>query len=251
MIQSLITESSSIITLMIISQYMGLRDMLCYSNVWFIIYLAFVVNDAWYNVIYKHVNVSAALGTKEGYEVGGRYIQIGVIGNILLSIPLSVLAIIYIPDICRWIGYDEEVAEISRAYTIVAVGSNMISTTSTVIDAVLDIEGHAKHGAVYDFWSTILSTIGVFLFVIKFEPTLLELGVFNLTTEIIFAVHYFWLCGDRKGWFVAYYEGLYAPVMSMVRYILYFLMFVFVFYSRSPISYPLISCLQHLSPLPI
>ena len=223
MIQSLIADVSSIITLMLISQYMGLRDMLCYSNVWFIIYIAFVVNDAWYGVIYKHVNISAALYTIQGYEAGGRYIQIGVIGNILLSIPLSVLAIIYIPDICRWIGYDEEVAGISRAYTIVAVASNMVSTTSTIVDAVLDIEGHAKYGAVYDFWSTILSTTGVFFFITKFEPTLFELGVFHLTTEIVIGMHYFWICGGRRGWFVPYYEGLYAPVKTMVRHTLYFI----------------------------
>lgn len=218
MIQSLIADISGIVTLMIISHYMGLRDMLCYSYVWFIIYLAFVVNDAWYGVIYKHVNISAALYTKEGYEAGGRYIQIGVIGNIILSIPLSVLAIIYIPDVCRWIGYDEDVAAISRSYTIVVVASNLLSTTSSIIDSILDIEGHAKYGAKYDFWSTIFNTSGIFFFMSMYEPTLLELGLFNLLMEIVIGVHYFWICGCRKEWFVAYYEGLYAPIRSMVRH---------------------------------
>merc|ERR1719491_1206327 len=45
MFQSVIADGSSIMSVMMISHFLGLKDMLVYSNVWFIIYLAFVVND--------------------------------------------------------------------------------------------------------------------------------------------------------------------------------------------------------------
>jgi hypothetical protein len=88
MLQSIIGDGSSIVTVMIISHYMGLREMICYSNVWFVIYTAYLINDAWYDTVYKHVNVSAAAGTEEGYRSGGVYLKIGVIGNFLVALPL-------------------------------------------------------------------------------------------------------------------------------------------------------------------
>ena len=218
MFLSLISTGSSIFTVMIISHYMGLRDMLCYSGVWFVIYLAFVVNDAWYNAIYKHVNVSAALETKEGYAVAGKYIQIGVVGNFLISLPLSVLSVIYMPTIIRWLGYDEAVAEISQGYAAITLANNLIDTTAAIIDCVLDIDGHGKYTAVFELWDTIFSGVLVFGFVREYHPNLLELGVFHFVLDIVATMIYFLITWKRKKWFDSYSEGLFAPIWSMVSY---------------------------------
>lgn len=202
-------------TLMMISHLMSFRDLLAYSNVWFIIYIAFVINDAWYNALYKHVNISAALDTADGYIAAGRYIKIGVIGNILISIPFSVVAMLYMPSILLKIGYDESVAEISRYYTGVAILNNMFDTTIGIIDCVLDIEGHAKWGAVYDFWDTVFSTIATYYFIIYVSPSLLELGFLHLGLSILSTIIYFKKT-DRKGWFEKYRAGMSTNICSLV-----------------------------------
>ena len=218
MFMSLISNGSSIVTVMIISHYMGLRDMLVYSGVWFVVYLAFVANDAWYNAIYKHVNISAALDSKEGYAVAGRYIQIGVVGNFLISLPLSILALIYMPSIFRWIGYAEAVAEISQGYAAIAFANNLFDSTSSIIDCVLDIEGHAKFTAIFQFWNTIFGTLMAFAFVHQYRPSLFQLGVFNFVLDIVATIVYFLYSSAWKKWFGSYAEGLFTPIRSMVSY---------------------------------
>jgi hypothetical protein len=66
MLQSIITDGSSFATVAFISHYLGLREMICYSNVWFIIYTVYLINDVWFETVYKHVNVTAATRTDEG-----------------------------------------------------------------------------------------------------------------------------------------------------------------------------------------
>ena len=216
MFQSIISEGSSIVTLMMISNLMSLRDLLAYSNVWFMIYLAFVINDAWYNALYKHVNISAALETADGYTAAGRYIKIGMIGNIIIAIPLSVVGVLCMPLILEKMGYDASIAEISQYYTIVAVLNNVFDTTTGIVDCVLDIEGHAKWGAIFDFWDTIFSTVATYFFIVYVSPSLLELGILHFGLSILSTIIYFKMTG-RKGWFEKYRAGMSTPTSSLVR----------------------------------
>lgn len=216
MFQSVIADGSSIISVMMISHFLGLKDMLVYSNVWFIIYLAFVMNDAWYNALYKHVNISAALETTDGYTAAGRYVKIGVVGNLVSAIPLSILSIIFIPQILTGIGYHESVALAARPYTAVAIANNLFDTTMGIIDCVLDIEGHAKWGAAFDFWDTIFHLIASFFF-LKYVPcTLWMYGLFTFGLTLLSTMVYFWITWKRKDWFDEYKKGLATPFFQLV-----------------------------------
>ncbi len=69
--------------------------MLLYSDVWFIVYLAFVLNGVWYYALYKYVHVSVALETDNEYTKAGKYLKIGMIGVFFLCLPLSVSAVVF------------------------------------------------------------------------------------------------------------------------------------------------------------
>ena len=218
MIQSIIADGSSIVTVMIISHYMGLRELICYSNVWFVINTVYLINDPWYDTVYKHVNVAAASGTEEGYRSGGLYLKIGVIGNFILALPLSIVSVVYMPTILRWIGYDESIVEISQSYALVAAVNNFFESTTGLIDCVLDIEGHAKFTALYEFWESIICTFVDILFVRIYQPTLWELGLFHLAADVVSTTIYFIITGYYKRWFECYREGLRVPVSSAVSF---------------------------------
>ena len=216
MFQSLIADGSSIVSIMIVSHYMGLREMICYSNVWFVVYSVFLINDAWYDTVYKHVNVSAAVGTNEAYHTAGKYVKIAVWGNFIIALPLSIASIVYMPAILTWIGYDESIAAISQSYAAIAVVNNLFDTSTGLIDCVLDIEGHAKFTAIFEFWDSLASTSLEFFFVKNYRPSLFQLGLFHFACDITTTGIYFIITGYFKGWFDSYTEGMRSPINSVV-----------------------------------
>lgn len=218
MIQAIIADGSSIITIMIISHYMGLREMICYSNVWFVMYMVYIVNEPWYDTVYKHVNVASAVGTKDGYRLGGLYIKIGVIGDFLVALPLSVAAVAYMPTIFRWIGYDEATAEMSQSYAAIVALNSMFDSTTGLLDCILDIEGHAGFTAAFEFWETLIHFPIEYLFIRWYEPSLWELGIFHFTADLVSTAIYFIMTGYFKRWFASYREGLKAPIRSAVSH---------------------------------
>lgn len=213
---SIIEDCSSIVTIMIISRYMGLREMICYSNVWFVMSTAYIINSPWYDTVYKHVNVSAATCSPEGYRAGALYLKIGVIGDFLIALPLTITAVVYMPDILLWIGYDESIAEISQNFAAIAAFNSMFDSTAALIDCVLDIEGHAGFTAMYEFWETVLYIPLELLFVSKYQPNLTELGLFHVAADVISTALYFIITGYHKRWFKSYRDGFNAPITATV-----------------------------------
>lgn len=190
--------------------------MLCYSSVWFVIYTAFMINDVWYDTIYKHVNVSAASDTKEGYRAAGVYLKIGVVGDFLIALPLSALAVFFMPNIIRWIGYDESVVEISLIYGAIAAANNLFDSFTGTIDMVLDIGGHASFTAVFEFWDSLIAAVLEFLFVSRFRPPLWHFGLFQFALNLLSTLIYFIITGWYKGWFKNYREGFDSSVLKTV-----------------------------------
>ena len=218
MAQSIVSDGSSIVTVALISHYMGLRAMICYSNVWMVVYTVFLINDAWYDTVYKHVNVSASTKTKAGYLSAGLYLKVGVIGNFLMAIPFSILAVLFMPYILRWIGYDEIITEMSTGYALVAVLNNLFDSTTGLIDCVLDIEGHATFTAIFEFWDSIICAFLQYLFMRQYRPNLWQLGLFHLAEDVVFTAIYFFITGFYKRWFQPYREGIRSPLKSSVSF---------------------------------
>jgi len=212
MVQSVVTYGAGIITLSILSHFMGLGAMICYSNVWFIAGMTHIINDAWYSATYKHINIACGLETEEGYLSAAEYIQTGMIGNFLLSIPCSIITVCFMPNIMQVIGYDESVVAISQGYSILVVLSKLLSSSSSILYSVLDIEGYAKFATVFDFWESISNIIAILIFTSAFRPSLVAFGIFQLSLDIGFTALFFYITFTRKGLYEDFEEGLFASV---------------------------------------
>mmetsp|Transcript_12106 Transcript_12106/g.17668 ORF Transcript_12106/g.17668 Transcript_12106/m.17668 type:complete len:882 (-) Transcript_12106:94-2739(-) len=210
LVQSLVTYGADIITVIIISHRLGLKYMICYSNVWFIIRIFHVVNDAWYDACYHHVNATIGLETEEGLFLSGTLIKIGMVGNFLLSIPASILAVICMPSIMTWFGYHNSVVDMSQSYAAVAVINNLLGTTANLFTFVLDIEGHAKFNAIFEFWEAFFSVGLTLIFVDIANPNLFQLGIFHLFLDILATAGYLYLTIIRLEWFKGYMSGIAA-----------------------------------------
>jgi hypothetical protein len=110
---------------------MGLRAMLCYSNVWYIVKLMHIINDAWYSAVYKYVNVVCAQETDKAYTASaGRLISLGMIGNDITLPPIPsfsiIITVLFMPDIMKLCGYDESIVQLSQGYALIVVINRLV-----------------------------------------------------------------------------------------------------------------------------
>ena len=127
---SLIDYASSVVTIAIISHYIGVAEMITYSYVWFLLDAAHIISGALGTSLYKHVNNSAATETTAGYFNGGRYIRICIIINAIFSTVISVIMILYMDVFLGMFGYGQQVTGTANSYTALAVIHNFIIISS-------------------------------------------------------------------------------------------------------------------------
>ena len=183
--------------------------MLCYSNVWFIIKLLHIVNDAWYSAVYKYVNIACAQETDEAYVAAGRLISLGMLGNMLISVPFSIISVRFMPEIMEMLGYEESIIDLCQGYALIAVINHLLSSTSDILSSLLELEGYAKFNAVFDFWTSLLDILVVLVFAAWLRPNLLALGICHLVLDMVSTGIYYYL-SFKKGCFEGYKDGFFS-----------------------------------------
>jgi len=218
MLQSVIAYGEDIIYIIIISHFLGLRAMICYSNVWFIASLTHIINDAWYSAIYKHVNIACGQETDEGYVTAGKYIKIGMAGNFFISVPTAILTVLCMPWMMNLLGYHQSIVDLSQQYSIVVVLSRLMSSTSGLLNSIMDMEGRAKFVAIFEFWESLIAIVLTLAFVTSTGPSLLSIGVFHLILDLVATgIFFFWVI-EKRGWYVGYSDGIFSPLSSVVSF---------------------------------
>ena len=156
------------------------------------------------------MNVSIAMNNAEGDHLTGKYVQMAIILNFISSIPASIIAVAVVPPIMTWIGYGGKVVSSCYYYSMIASVSNLMDGTLSMISIAMDIGGHARFNAIFDFWEAVL-TIVVTAFVIPlFHPSLITLGVIYLIQDILMTLLYYGLTCLYYGWFERYREGFFS-----------------------------------------
>ncbi len=122
-----------------------------------------------------------------------------------------------------WIGYDEEIVDMSKGFAAVASISQISNNFSSLFSSLLEIEGYAKFNAIYDFWDSLVSILLCFIFIFLFRPSLLALGIFHCLLDVSSAIYYMYLTFEKREMFECYHEGIVAPIdfsVSFTRLIL-------------------------------
>ena len=161
------------------------------------------------------MNNACSLETAEGYHSAGHLTRIGIIGTVMLSIPLGLLTVVFMPSAMRLFGYEGAIVILSQEYAMVVVLNNLLTSVSGVMYIILDLEGYAKFTAIFEFWESGASLLAELFFIVVFSPSLLSLGIFHLTLEIASTATYFTIVW-RNGWLNGYIGGLTSPVESWV-----------------------------------
>jgi Na+-driven multidrug efflux pump len=146
----------------------------------------------------------------------GRYLQIGIIFNILFHIPGYVVWWFYTYDTIIWFGFDEATAVISQNYVYSIMLALLAQNIEMCFLEFFDVIDREKYVTTYSVVTNILST-GIIVGLVFYGVTdMVELGLAQtainfllLFTNIIFIV-----C---KGWLDDYTEGLVKSFGLKVR----------------------------------
>jgi len=216
--QALAVDTADLLQMMLISHFMGLGDMICYSNVWFLLGTVQMISSAWQGSAYKHFIAAVAQESSDGNRLAGQYLQLATNGTILLMLPVTLIISVWMPTIMDWFGYDDEIVEISRYYVIVAAINQLIDYVGYNFSALLEIQGYAKFNAIFDFWESLVGLVSCGLFIVLFRPSLLVLGIFHLLLDITGTIYYMYLTFEKNGWFEQYHDGMVTPMqLSMLE----------------------------------
>jgi hypothetical protein len=118
----------------------------------------------------------------------------------------------------KWIGYDNKIVEMSQSFAAVASVAQIIEYCASTFTSLLEIEGYARFNAIFDFWDATIGLSVSAVFIIFYEPTLLELGLLSLLIDVISTLYYMNLTYKKRKMFDYYKQGLIAPIESSVSY---------------------------------
>ena len=215
---SFVLSTASIVTIGIISHYIGTAEMICYSYVWFFMDAAHLVSGALYTSLYKHVNNAAALGTEEGWRKAGKYIRISIVFNFFMSVPIGAALYFSVGPIMKLYGYGAKIANLSTQYTLLAILSNFISTSTGFASLIPDVEGHADFDAMYGLIDSGIDIILALFLIPLLQPSLFGLGIIHLIHDIISIVVYYLITWCWCGWFSKYKEGIFTPLHFRINF---------------------------------
>lgn len=227
---SLVSEGSSLMVIIAISHILGVAEMIAYTYVWYIISILFVANRALYNSIFHHINISVALETEDGNMLTGKYIKLSLLLNLILAIPSSVAAVFLVDPILTKIGYGDRIVHSCQVYAALASVSNILETSLSSISCILDITGHARFNAVFDFWETVITVLTAIFIMPLFNPSLISLGLVFLAQDLVMIALFLFITMYWKGWFESYKKGFFsrlylndAALVSVLKYAMPFI----------------------------
>jgi len=166
-----------------------------------------------------------SLVTLLGHSIGagnkilsGQYVQLAILFFTAFYIPLLIMWDFIIEDLIVFLGFDQESAQIGKAFAMPYLFGEFIKGVSNCIHAVLDVTDHA-------FASTFLTSAGDILktlvlltaILLDHQLTLRQAGFFYVLSDSVMFV-FSALFIHRKRWISEFYSGLFGTFAGRVSH---------------------------------
>ena len=135
----------------------------------------------------------------------------------IISVPSSLIAVIYMPKIMGFYGYADGVIDMCQSYAAVAAFHYVSLGSIGMINSLLDIDGHAKFNAVWGLWECVVSVVSTVIVITVFRPSLLGLGIFYFVEECFMNLVYIYFVYNKRGWLDPYIDGMLSGSAMKVR----------------------------------
>eukprot|EP00536_Pseudo-nitzschia_multiseries_P001150 jgi/Psemu1/282821/fgenesh1_pg.14_\ len=195
-----------LITIAFISQILGTESTIAFLLVGLFVRLtseelAGAIIDALSSFVQVSMDRLSVDTNKKNYEAG-QYIQLGVILQILLNIPLLVLWATQIRQFVIWLLDNKEIAGIAESYTKIVVCAFMIQALSRTFTVVFHVCGHEQFESVIDLVAAALQVIAIALGLILVDDADLDTVAYLQTiVKMVYPA--------ARGWIEPFNEGIF------------------------------------------
>lgn len=93
--------------------------------------------------------------------IAGQYIQLAVVLQVVLNIPLLVLWVIFMDSFVMWLVKDATIAGFAYEYASIAVFAYMVQALSRTVTVVFHICGHEHFESIIDLVAALLQVITI------------------------------------------------------------------------------------------
>lgn len=151
-----------LVTASFISQYLGSQSMIAYLLVGLFVRLTSEeLSGAIIDALSSFLEPSVFLTENNGAYVTGQYIQVAILLQLVLGIPLLVLWVLTMNPVISWLVQSPTVASIAEEYTRIAVFGYIVQSVSRTFTAVFHICGHEHFESVIDFVASTLQMTAI------------------------------------------------------------------------------------------
>jgi hypothetical protein len=199
-----------LITASFISQYLGSESMVAYLLVGLFVRLTSEeLSGAIIDALSSFVQASLFSGEGDVAYLAGQYVQLAVVLQLLLGIPLLLVWALTMESVVFWFVQSRSIALIAEDYAKVVVFNYLIQAISRTCTVVFHICGHEHFESVIDFSASTLQVILIACIVALFDDATLTtvgsiqvlIGVAASVAKVMFPFMRGWMQPFRKGMF--------------------------------------------------
>jgi len=202
--QALFTAVLDVLTVSIISHFVGTKEVSAYVVVKMLISLSNEFVGGFWNALSPLC--SQAVGTKQN-KLCGEYLQMAMILYTVFSVPFMLFWWFKIEDCVLWFGFDNETASIGQEFGRVLIFSQLVAGIAEVLHGLLDVIGLENYSTIISISEDILNFLLVLLACLFTAPELYQIGLIHFGMGVFFLTLNVWII-HYKGWFSPYLEGL-------------------------------------------
>lgn len=205
--------SSSILSncsLVIVSQYIGIKSLAAYSVAGL---LLSTPNEIASCAIYACTTLCAQSVGAGNNKMAGNYIQFSLILYLVLNIPVLFFWWSYMYEVILYLEWgDEETAMLGQRYTRTYMWGMIVEGISSAIWELFEVTDHSVAGTIATILWGIASVVGVGLMVAFVEEPKIEYVGLVSTVVSILAVLATYVYANSRGWLRPFNEGLFRSV---------------------------------------
>ena len=151
------------------------------------------------------------------HDLAGQYVQLAIVLQVVLGIPLLVVWALTMEDVVNWLVQSDSIAELASNYAQVVVFYYLVQSVSRTCTVVFHICGHEHFESVIDAATSTLQVVVVACVVALVDDATLKtvgyiqvlIGIAGAVAKIMFPVMRGWMKPFRKGLL-----GQFAPLRN-------------------------------------
>lgn len=206
-VQSLLTGACEVTRLAMIGMYLGTRELSAYLVVGVLLALTASFSGGLQDSLATLCTAAIDAGDK---KLAGQYVQLSIVFSILFSGVNIPFWMIFVGDVLKWFGFDQETTSIGQDFATLLVLRDLIRGVALNVHSFLYVIGLDVYSTVMTTLEEVVTTVAIVLAILIWESTLETVGIiYIISAYSILILNLVIIKGE--GWFHEFRHGLVRP----------------------------------------